>query len=565
MNSILNSSRGRRPFGATPAALLADLAPFSRHVIGLPLYGYQLAPLRAVLDSALRRRGREYLLVFPRQSGKNEAVAQLLVYLLVLLQRRGGRVVYGAVGDGLGRGRERLEARLDNPLTRGRWRRESRPARVALGRAAVAFLSSHPRAAARGETADPLLVIDEAQDQDAAHIEAVFTPMRAAHNATAVYLGTTRLTTDFLWAKKGELEALTAADGAPRVFLVGPDAVTAENPDYAAFLAEQVRRYGRRHPIVAAEYFLEPGGGNGGLFPSWRLALMRGLHPRQRAPRPGELYVAAIDLAGQDEGAAASAGSLRNPARDYTVVTLFRVREGSSADSADFNLLESAPSGDDFSSGPVYEAVDVFVDHGSRHFQGAPGRPRLADTLLAYLRHWDTAGGLAHVLIDATGVGQGLADWLAAQLGSTRVTPFQFNGPAKARLGSDFLALIDTGRFKYWGEEADAGEQGGGGAGASPSPPLPSSDAWWFFQQAAACAYALAGRGRFDRDLRWGVPDTARVSVMGEPARPLHDDRLLSAALVAEIERRRAAGALALGAAASRVLPAPDPLRSFGF
>ena len=83
-----------------------------------------------------------------------------------------------------------------------------------------------------------------------------------------------------------------------RVFLVGPEQVTAANPDYAAFLAEQVRRYGRHHPIVAAEYFLEPLDGAGGLFPPWRLALMRGDHARQRAPRPGELYVAAIDPAG---------------------------------------------------------------------------------------------------------------------------------------------------------------------------------------------------------------------------------------------------------------------------
>jgi len=575
MNSIWNSNRHNPRVDALSAVLISDLAHFSRHVIGVPLYGYQLTPLRAVLDSVLRRRGREYLLVFPRQSGKNEAVAQLLVYLLVLLQRRGGRVVYGAVGDGVGRGRQRLEARLDNPLTRGRWRREGRPDRVVLGRAAVAFLSTHPRAAGRGETADPLLVIDEAQDQDAAHIEAVFTPMRAAHNATAVYLGTARLNTDFLWAKKGELEAMSAGDGAPRVFFVGPEAVTAENPDYAAFLAEQVRRYGRRHPIIAAEYFLEPGGGDGRLFPDWRLALMRGAHCRRRAPCPGELYVAAIDPAGQDE-LTAPGHTLRNPERDYTVVTIFRVRSESYPGDADVpdGSNESglgAETGPTAACGPVYEAVDVFVDHGSRHFQSVPGRTRLADVLLAYLGHWDDAGGLAHVIIDSGGVGQGLADWLAAQLGPARVTPFQFNGPATARLGSDFLALVDTGRFKYWDNEEDPDSQTSG-CGRNEVPPAgitlspgPASDAWWFFRQAAACAYSLSGRGRFDRDLRWGVPDSTRISVMGEPARPLHDDRLLSAALVAEIERRRATGALALGAAASRVLRAPDPLHSSTF
>jgi hypothetical protein len=503
--------------------ILGDIGLFSRHVIGLPLYDYQLQPLRAIADAVLSGQGREFLLVFPRQSGKNEAVAQLLVYLLAVLQRRGGQMVYGAIGDGLGRGMRRLEQRLDTPWTRGRWRRGGRPTRYTLGRAAVVFLSSHPQAASRGETADHLLVIDEAQDQDGPHIEAVFTPMRAAHNATAVYLGTVRQTGDFLWVKKGELESATAADGRPRVFMVAPDTVAAENPAYAAFLEEQVRRYGRRHPIVAAEYFLEPVDGRGGLFPPWRAAFMRGAHPRLVGPRPGEVYVATIDLAGQDEGAAEASGQLRNPGRDYTVATIFRLADAVEAD-----------------GGPIYEAVDVFVDHGSRHFQAAPGQPRLADTLLTTLRRWD----VAHTLIDASGVGQGLADWLAAALGRERVTAYSLGGASvKARLGSDLLALVDTGRFRYWtGDENE-----------------PLSDGWWFWQQVAACGYRLAGAGRFDHDLRWGVPAGARLSTP-RGAEPIHDDRLLSAALVAELERRRREGALRLGASASRIVPSRDPL-----
>jgi hypothetical protein len=505
------------------AAILGDIERFSRHVIGMPLYPYQIEPLRAIVDSILHRRGREFLLVFPRQSGKNEAVAHLLVYVLTLYQRRGGQIVYGAVGDGLGRGMLRLERRLDNAWTRGRWRRGGRPRRYTLGKASVVFISSHPGAASRGETADHLLILDEAQDRDPAHVEAVFTPMRAAHNATAVYLGTARTTTDFLWAKKGELEAAEAADGARRVFLVAPERVTAANPAYAAFLAEQVRRYGRRHPIVAAEYFLEPIDGAGGLFPPWRLTLMRGNHPRLAAPQPGELYVATLDPAGQDAAAAEPAAPLQNPLRDFTVATIFRV---------------GAPA--DANGGPVYEAVDVFVDQGSRHFQATPGQAHLADRLAAYLRHWRAA----HVLIDAAGVGQGLADWLAATLGRERVTAYPLSGASvKARLGSDFLALIDTGRFRYWTGDEDE----------------PLTDGWWFRRQAEACAYSLGPGGRFDHDLRWGVPEAARADTPLGP-QAIHDDRLLSAALVAEIERRRAAGRLVLGAAASRVVAPGDPL-----
>ena len=76
---------------------------------------------------------------------------------------------------------------------------ELRPVRRILGKASVVFLSTHPSAATRGETADWLLVIDELQDQVASHIEAVFEPMRAANNATALYIGTVKTTIDALW------------------------------------------------------------------------------------------------------------------------------------------------------------------------------------------------------------------------------------------------------------------------------------------------------------------------------------------------------------------------------
>jgi hypothetical protein len=513
------------PTAQAALSLLEDIDRFSRAIIGMPLRGYQSTPLRAIIDSVLNRKGLEFLLVFPRQSGKNEAIAHLLVYLLIVLQRRGGQIVYGAIGDSLGRGMQRLEERLETPWTRGRWRREGHPRRYRLGEAAVVFLSTHPRAAARGETAHHLLVIDEAQDQNSNHIEAVFTPMRAAHNATAVYLGTTRLTSDYLWTKLRELEEATAGDGIRRVYRIGPEEVVAENPAYGQFLAQQVVRYGRHHPIIAAEYFLEPVDGRGGLFPPWRAALMWGEHPRRTKPEPDALYVAAVDLAGQDEAAGSPDAQLRNPGRDYTVATIFEVHEDGTA-----------------AAGPVYRAVDVFVDHGSRHFQESPGQPRLADRLLAYLRHWN----VAHTILDASGVGQGLADWLSAMLGSSRVTAHQLGGKsAKARLGSDFLALVETGRFHYWTGDEDR----------------PLSDGWWFHRQVEACTYHLPEHGRFDRDLRWGVPPQARTTT---PAgvEPIHDDRLLSAALVAELDRRRRAGNLRLGLSVSRVVAAVDPLLS---
>ncbi|MFW6070731.1 MAG: hypothetical protein ACOC9X_06740 [bacterium] len=520
--------------------LLRRIELFSQYVLRMPLYEYQLAPLRAIVDSVRKQQGHDFLLIFPRQSGKNEAIAHLLVYLLNLFQRSGGAIVFAAIGDAVGRGLRRLEERLENSWNEGRWRKGARPLRRTLGQASVVFLSSHPGAHARGETAHWLLVVDELQDNDAAHLEAVFEPMRAANNATAVYIGTVRFRSDALWQKKLALEQLQAEDGLRRVFMVTPEEVTAANPAYGRFLERKLARLGRDHPIVRSEYFLQPIDADGGLFPPRRRRLMQGRHPRLETPDDAALYVATLDVGGQDEAATDPVARLQNPGRDYTVATIFEVVAG-----------EGDRDGPGGLPGPTYRAVDVFVDHGSRHFQDAPGRPALVKRLCAFLQQWR----VAHVVADATGVGEGVVDWLAASLGAARVTPFKFGQISKAQLGNRFLSLVETGRFHYWADEYE---------GAAGERARPYSDAWWFWQQCRHCTYQVPPGGAFDRHLSWGVPQTARVSTPQGP-RPVHDDRLLSAALVAEYDRLIREGAVSVGRGESVVIPPLDPLREMGF
>jgi len=503
-----------------PDRFLVDIKLFSAHILGLPLYNYQLRPLYPIIDSIRNQYGHEYLLLFSRQSGKNEAVAHLLVYLLNLLRNKGGSMVFAATGDGLGRGLLRFEERLNNPLNRDHWRKTAHPPRRILGDAAVVFLSSHPQAAARGETADHLLIIDEMQDQQRAHIEAVFTPMRAANNATAVYLGTARTQHDALWLKKLELEKQTKRDGLRRVFTAVPEQIMAANPAYRRFLNSQVQRHGRYHPIIASEYFLEPLGSASALFPPRRLTLMRGNYARRHHPND-QSTIALLDVGGQDEAATDPLAQLDNPARDYTVCT----------------IVELAGLGDD--DGPIYHAVDIFTDQGSRHFEHTPDHPSLAERLLAYLQHWQ----VDHLVCDATGVGEGLSSWLAARLGPANVTPFKFSTSSKAALGASFLALIETGRFKYWSD--DANEEW--------------SDGCWFWTQAAHCTYDLPSGARFERDLRWYVPTSARISTPNG-MQPIHDDRLISAALVAEADRLISLGKISFGQAVSAIIQPSDPL-----
>lgn len=503
--------------------LLEDVGRFSEFVVGVPLRRYQLEPVRAVVESVRLGLGLEFLLVFPRQSGKNEAVAQLLVFLLNLFRRRGGSAVFAAIGDGKERGLRRLEERLENTWNGGRWWKSGRPLTRGVGEAGVVFMSSHPNAQARGETADWLLVVDEMQEQFWTHLEQVFEPMRAANNATAVYLGTVGTSYDALWLKKKELELLQERDGRRRVFVVSPDVVSADNPAWGRFLDGKIGKFGRQHPIVMSEYFNEPIDGLGGLFDGRRLALMRGDFGRLSQPEDGRIYLATLDIGGIDEGSTDAVDQMDNPGRDYSVGTMFEVASTGSADEG---------------WQPSYRAVDVFVDQGGRHFDSSPGRPSVAERFLAWLNLW----GAAHVVVDGTGVGGGLADWLRSRFGRSRVTDFKFSRLSKAGLMVDFLSVIETGRFKYFASQG------------------PEDDSWWFFRQCEGCSYLLPPGGRFERDLSWGVPDSAAIEVMGGRMVKLHDDRLVSAALVSVYDGLVFDGSVVVGRAVSAVIRAADPV-----
>ena len=509
----------------TPLALaLTNIQVFSNNIIGLPLYNYQIEPITAVLQSVLNKQGNDFLIVMPRQSGKNEAIAHLQVLLLNIFQRVGGRIVFGAIGDGLGRGKTRLEDRLDNPLNDKSWRKGTKPIRRTLGKADVAFLSSFPTAHARGETASILLIIDELQDQDAPYIEQVFEPMRATNNATAVYIGTVRLKSDALWQKKLELEQATAEDGIQRVFFVYPPDVTAENRDYEQFLQRKVDKHGRNHPIIASEYFLEPIDAKGGMFPPRRLALMRGSHTQQHTPENDKSYLMTIDIGGQDEATTDPVAQLTNPSRDYTTATEFKIVTTN-------NQTEL----------PTYQAVDTLMLHGNRHFETSPGNPSATEQLETFINHWQPA----HIIIDETGIGEAIQSWLALKF-PKRVTGYKFTSTSKASLGSLFISLIENGRFKYWLSETEY------------------DDAWWFFTQANACNYDIKVGGDIERHMQWSVP-TNHTTKTPTGSTLTHDDRLISAALITHADELIQCGTITLGQAESIIIKPLDPLTNLVF
>lgn len=300
------------------ADLLRDAPRFIAEASLLPLRAYQLAVAQAVLDSVLQRRGLSFVVMFPRQSGKNELQAQLEAYLLLLFSEAGAEIVKVSPTwkpQSLNAMRRLQRVLETNRLTGPLWRKESGYI-YRVGRARIFFLSGAPETNIVGATAGTLLEVDEAQDVTIAKFDKDIAPMAASTNATRVFWGTAWTASTLLARELRAARAAEQEDGIRRTFVLTADEVGDEVPAYRTFVNEQVRRLGRTHPLVRTQFFSEELDSGGGMFTAARRQLMTGSHPPLDAPQPGKAYALLLDAAGADEGVAAGSAELANPARD---------------------------------------------------------------------------------------------------------------------------------------------------------------------------------------------------------------------------------------------------------
>jgi hypothetical protein len=480
---------GRSDLAVAFARALTDPGDFSR--LMLPRYTlrpYQLEPARAIAESIERTLGRQFAVVFSRQAGKDELLAQLLAFLLVRHQRRGGNAVIAAptFHPQAALSRDRLLERLGEPRTATKARRHDGYT-VQVGKASARFLSAAPGANARGQTANFLLIANEAQDIRPDIWDAVFDPMAASTNATTLFMGTIWTRETLLARQIAHLETLERRDGIRRVWRVPWEVVAKEVPAYGDRVRSRIAQFGIDHPFIRTEYMLMELEGEGGLFPPQRLAQMRGDHPRQHLATPGKRYALLIDVAGEEEGGVDALSFAGNDRRDSTALTIVEI--------------DQQPEGR-----PVYRVVDRMVWTGTRH-------TALHGQIVDLARNvWKASA----VVVDATGIGAGLASFLAATLGERRggisipVLPFVFTAASKSALGWDFLALIDGGRFKEYLDDSASGTPEG------------RITARYWTELAATTYTTVPGPGKL---LRWSVP-----SGRG------HDDLMISAALVAALD-----------------------------
>lgn len=383
---------------------------------------YQLTVARAILQAVQAHQGGLITVMMSRQAGKNELSAQLELFLLLRHADTGGQIVKCAptFRPQLRNSLVRLQDRLRDVGLHRVARREQGDV-IVLGRARALFLSAAPLANVVGATASLLLEVDEAQDVLPEKFDKDFRPMVATTNATTVLYGTAWDDRTLLERAKQENLALERRDGRRRHFEYDWQAVAAYNPAYRAFIEVERQRLGESHPLFQTQYCLRPLTGSGRLFSPSQRAQIEGQHPRLLRGDPHKLYVAGVDLAGEAEEAEDAVLRAHQPRRDSTVVTILEVEPTAAV------------------GGPTLRVVQHYYRTGVRH-------PMLYRQLLDLLGEvWRCR----RILVDATGVGQPVASFLAEALGA-RVVPFSFTAASKSELAFGLLAAVNAGRLKMY-------------------------------------------------------------------------------------------------------------------
>ena len=403
----------------------------------IQLRPYQLEVARAVAGSVLDRKGLTFSVEIARQGGKNELSAQLEVLLLTLFVARGGNAIKccPTFKPQTIISMMRLKERLNDWGYTGVWRTEMNYI-LRLGAARQIFLSADGSANVVGNTAHILLEVDESQDVSPEKYTKEFRPMGAATNVTTVHYGTAWNDSTLLEEVKQDNLERERRDGTRRHFRYDWQEVARHNPDYRRYVEGERERLGEGHPLFQTQYCLRPIHGGGGLLSAGQIAQLLGTHARRRHPEVGKVYVAGIDIAGEaEEGEDAALRALK-PKRDSTVVTI-----------GELDFSDSLPEGR-----PACPGIRI-VEHC--RWTGKP-HTQLYRQLVDILKHvW----GVRRAVVDATGVGAGVASFLSSALGKSMVTPFIFTQQSKSGLGFNLLAAVNSGRAKMYA--ADGSEEYG--------------------------------------------------------------------------------------------------------
>lgn len=471
---------------------------------GIRLRRYQVETAQLILDSVKNQEGRTICAMLPRQSGKNELQAQLEAYLLTLYADQSLEMVKFSPTwkpqalNAMARLERVLNAQM---ITAGKWRKRSGYIYF-CGDTTMSFFSAQPESNVMGATASLLLQVDEAQSVDVHKYDREINPMAASRNATRVFWGTAWTDTTLLARELKAAREVEKALGKPVTIVRSGEQVGQESEAYRLFVAQEVAKFGRNHPIIRSQYFSEEITGQVGMFTDELISRMYDGHTRE-TPKPGAMYLFLVDVGGE---------RLLNPDgedilganRDSTVLTIVRVEE--------------AKIKDEFINNSQYLVVDRYIWLGEK-----------STDIYIKIRELSDRWRPHKYIIDSTGIGAGLASFLERAYGQS-VVKFVFTGASKSKLGWTFVALLETGRFKDW-------------------TPLGEDEAYLFQQQLRNVVMEISEGP--ERRLKYAVPADRR----DQYGDPVHDDLVMSAVLVGVMEEEP------MGSGYSQVIEQADILQ----
>ncbi len=395
-----------------------NISDLSRPSHGHALRTYQANTVGSLVRGMALYPGATFTVMFPRQSGKNEVAATLVAYLLRANAATGGtiivcaptlqpqaRISFERVRAALA-SRERMAGPSDALYLSGDT--------IHLGAASAIFLSASPEAHVAGHTASLALIADEAQDIDAGWFNRQFRPMAAAFGAPTVMFGTAwdgeslleRAARDNRRIDEGR-DGLRNVDWIPLHHQAGWEEVADTRPVYGQYVRQERDRLGASHPLFLSQYELVSAESARSLLTREQIERLRGGHPRQAVPLPGERYVAGLDFGGDGAGG------------DATVLTIGRV----------------APDG-------RCDVVDI------QHWRGADYADLQRD-MLGLAAAWR----LERLCVDGSGLGGPLAAGLERELGS-RIERIVFTAGIKSDLGYALIAAANTGTLVMYRADA---------------------------------------------------------------------------------------------------------------
>ena len=272
--------------------------------------------------------------------------------------------------------------------------------------------------------------------------------MGATANVTTVLYGTAWTPDTLLEREKQRALELERRDGRRRHFQYDWRTLAALLPEYGAYVEGERARLGEGHLLFRTQYELETQADEGRLLSAAGRAQLQGDYRPQEGPLPGRRYVAGVDLAGGDVGGG-QAGH-----HDSTVLTIAEASTGPTLSTV-VDTVDRVDPVDGMDTMDCMDPVDgspLPVVRVVRHYRWTGrGQAELYPQLLDLLRTW----GVRRIVVDATGMGAGVAGFLAAALGE-RVEQFTFTQASKSKLGFELLAAIERGGLKVYGDDGSA-------------------------------------------------------------------------------------------------------------